>query len=503
MTASQIVSRARSLADFPNAQFISYQDQLKSVRDAYRDVYEFLIQNDDDYFLNETTTTLSTGNLSPTQVNGNEWWVPLPNDFKSIRYLDYQAQGLWSPIYKFAMNQRGQRPSDVMYRIRDNNLWIIGGLYIGAGTNIRIGYYPVEATITLPDADLIFGTSWGNINIANVTYPTYAPAASGYRTLFYVYNGVTVYEESQDNQTVSAPFLAGATLAATATFMNYYKGELYWISSGNIMNANATLTSGQSAATFTVATITVSGSITSVGVFNNVLYFTDTANIKTASIGTGAVLGTLAAVSGATYPCFTSQWSDTFYIVGGAVKGVTTATLALGYSVSQLQTDGTNLFALDSSYNLHRISSSTLTNATFGVGTLTDSIIRTDVLSVGPWAQANQRQITSTVPWVEGFLPVFTREKQELLVISDQVDYSFSYPNDFMTQVMEYQCAVDFKVKQDPDSSTFIQSGLLKRLGKREPPCSGLWLTLYQGIKRDDYQPQRIGNRYDRPWGVW
>ena len=125
------------------------------------------------------------------------------------------------------------------------------------------------------------------------------------------------------------------------------------------------------------------------------------------------------------------------------------------------------------------------------------------MLTVGPWGSANQRQIGSTPPWSEGWLPVFAKEGQEFFAMSDQVDYSFSYPNDFMTQVLEYQCAVDFKVKQDPDSSTFMQSGILRRLGRREPPCTGLWLTLYQGIKRDDYQPQRIGHRYPQPWGVW
>ena len=500
MTASQIIARARSLADFPNAQFISYQDQLKSVKDSFKDVYEFLIQNDDDYFLNEIVGSLTSAMLSPSQVNGNEWWYPLPADFKSIRYVDYQAQGLWSPVYKFPLNSRGSSPSDLMYRIRDNNLWIVGGLYVGTGTQIRIGYYPVIPTVTLPDADQVFGTSWGNTNISNINSFDFAPSAQTYYTMFYIYNGTSIYAESQTNNTVSVPY-GNSIGTATASFLNYYKGSLYFISGGNIWSAVATLSAGQTSGTFTAASITTSGSITSIGVFNNLIYFTDASNIKTATLGGGGV-ATLLAVTSATYPNYLSQWNDTFYIKGGAVLGITTATLPLSYTVTQLQSDSKNLYALDSTYNLHKLAPTTLTNATFGVG-FSDNIIRTDVLTVGPWGSANQRQIGSTPPWSEGWLPVFAKEGQEFFAMSDQVDYSFSYPNDFMTQVLEYQCAVDFKVKQDPDSSTFMQSGILRRLGRREPPCTGLWLTLYQGIKRDDYQPQRIGHRYPQPWGVW
>src|SRR5208337_4621591 len=139
MTATDVRDRARSLADLPNALIISSDDEINSLNESWHDVYEFLEQNDDDYYLTETTITLTSAMISPTNMAAGEWWVPLPADFKSLRYLDYNTNGQWLSIYKAPLSSRNIGPSTVMYRIRGSYLWIMGGYVLGSGSVLRLG----------------------------------------------------------------------------------------------------------------------------------------------------------------------------------------------------------------------------------------------------------------------------------------------------------------------------------------------------------------------------
>ena len=485
MTGTDVIARARSLADLPNAQFVSYQDQLQSLNESYKDIYEWLLQNNDDYYVTEVLITLTASNLSPTDIGSHEYLATLPSDFKSIRYLDVSQNNRWVEVQKFPVSSRNIDPSSPMYRIRGNYLFVMGGMSGGVGATYRLGYYPVNAQITLPGQDYVYGTSYSPGSFPNITYPAWAPP---FKTVAYVYGGTRIYAESQDNGTVASPVALSATLPASASFLNYYKGYLYWIESGDLVRAAATLTSG----TLTTATLTSIGSVTSCSVFGDAIYFTDNNNVKSCTL-VGGSIATIAVATAATYP--TKLGTDTFYVKANGVYGVAAGQLAAsGYTA--VTSDGTYLYALDTAKSLHRWATDT---ATFAVAT--DSIVREDVTAIGTCMTAPQRQISTVVPWFERRMPIITGEHQEMLSISAEVDYSFSYPNNIVPEIMAHRCAIDWKIKQNADPT-----GLMQRLGNRDQtqgPITGLWLRLYQSLQRDEYSPDRINNRYQQPWGIW
>jgi hypothetical protein len=136
MLASEIVKRARSLADVPNSQFISYSDELESMWESYKDIYSKITDTSDDYFISQSILDTSTA----VQLGINEWEIDMPSDMYKIRFVDFMDNGRWQNMDKFNTQSRNKSYSRPMYRFRGNKLWVIGSSYTGLPASIRVDY---------------------------------------------------------------------------------------------------------------------------------------------------------------------------------------------------------------------------------------------------------------------------------------------------------------------------------------------------------------------------
>lgn len=451
-TASQIISRARSIADLPNSKFIESDDESDSLNESWRDIYSKLIDADDDYYLTEAS--LTTG----TAVTGTdcEYLITLPTDFLKIRYLDYQIAGnAWQPVQKFPLSMKDYNPGAPYYRIKNGTLWIIWSGLIGTGT-LKLGYYPVPEFATTPNRDLAYGTSYTGATFPLVTSPVYAlPLNNG----VYVYNTNVIKAESVDSGTVSSP-TSLLTTAGTRTNLVYYKGYLYWLEGGDVYRALASLTG-----TLTPAAVVTAGVVSSFAVFADHIYYCDASNISRSNLD-GSSASVLLASTGS-WICYCG--GQTYYLSGTDVKRIGSAAVVQA-NVAACVTDGTYLYALSTAGVLNRL---TLSGA-YAV-TATDQL-RSDVATIGPVHG--------------GRIPVITSETQEFLAIDTVVDYTFDYPSNIVPEIMAYQCAVDFRAKQKGDT-TELKARLVD-----------LWMRFGRMAKRDDYKPGRVQNVMDNG-GSW
>ena len=479
MTAIDVKDRARSLADLPNSQLITSDDEVNSINETYHDVYDWLLQNDDDYYVTETTITLTASMQSATNLTANEFVVPLPTDFYRLRYLDYRSNNQWQEVNKLPLSARNISPASPMYRIRGAYLWLIGGMNIGSSYVIRMGYYPTPAPITLPIPTLPFGTSYGIATLQSISKPFFTNTN---QTMVYVLSSTSIVSESIASNTVATP----ATLYAasvTISQMQYYKGYVYIQLSSNVYRA----ASGLSSAIATFAAVTATGDVTDFAIYKDLIYYTTTAAIFTCTLA-GASAASLGAATTPTRPAVLG--SSVYYVDGSNnLKLLGTAT-AIATAVSGISTEGLYLYIQDTSNNLMR---ATVTSTTLGAL----ATLSTDCYTF------NTPEVSITTPASaldQVYLPVITRETPQLLALGSSPPFIFSYPNNLFTEVMAYQMAVDFKSKAMQDPSL-----LAGRLGSRDVVngCTGLWLRFYQSIKRDDHQPGRINNRYQQPWGIW
>ena len=156
--------------------------------------------------------------------------------------------------------------------------------------------------------------------------------------------------------------------------------------------------------------------------------------------------------------------------------------------------DGTYLYGLDASGVLWQ---GTLTLSSTGVPSVSWTELHSDVAILG--------NVYSTASYVEDYnegdnwVSVVLAEENSLVAISANADYSFDYPSNLLAEVMAYQCAVDFKRKQSPEQSAFLQNELKARLSEKQDE----FLTY---LKRDENMPERIRNAYadmSNIFGMW
>jgi len=159
MKASDINKRARSLADMPNADFITYEDELGSLNESWKDIYSKLTEQDEDYFIKEH------------EFEGTDY--TLPSDMFKLRTVDIFMGDKWTIVNKVSLSSRnGLR---LGYRISGKELIIVGNVN---NNKIRITYYPPPEWMTLPDVSITYNTnlptvndlysSWGVIDSSNI-----------------------------------------------------------------------------------------------------------------------------------------------------------------------------------------------------------------------------------------------------------------------------------------------------------------------------------------------
>ena len=485
MTANDIILRARSVSDLPASQFVSHLDELNSLNEAWKDVYSALVENDDDYYVTETTITLSA--IYAVAGTANEYLYPLPADFLKIRYLDFRGDANnYMPVKKFSLAQKDDQPGDPYYRIKGTNLWIIGGSVPSAGMTLRMGYYAAVATITCPQNDLLYGTSYTGAQYSTISSPAYAPLG---QTFIYANSSTfVIYAESLTNSTVATP-TALFTESAAVTNIYYYQGQLYYIRGTDIWYKPTQL-----AAAFTAPTQV--GAITGVVcfcIYGGIIYYANATQIRHCTFAGGS--DTLVSATAGITSIAVAQ-GVVFAGNGATVVSIAPATTMYAAGIAAVSSDGTNLYILDSAANVRQV---TFTAATAAI--LLDQTVDTMVTSMGiPVVDPGQTPQTTIVPTIHSVaLPTSSGLWSQLIGSDGSVNFNFSYPNNLVPEIMAWRSAIDYRTKQGADISAY-----LLRLGHPTidgEPSLGLWARFEQMIKRDEYTVSRIRNHYqDRSW---
>lgn len=125
-TASEIIERAKNLADCGNTDFLSEKEATQYINDAYNYVYQKLIDRGDSFFVKKM------------EVNTGVY--PLPSDF-------YQLRSIKDPYSGFVLTRKSGNASfnETGYEIVNNKL-IIGGTSLH---NLEATYYPNPTYVTL------------------------------------------------------------------------------------------------------------------------------------------------------------------------------------------------------------------------------------------------------------------------------------------------------------------------------------------------------------------
>lgn len=138
-SAYDIIKKATQLSDLENSDFISWNENMTLLNDAYIKVYGDMINQNDLYWL-------KTLYLTPDYSASEDALVyTLPYDFYQLQSLTVYPN--MQPILRRAKNEtvKAQR-----YEIINNKLYVYG---VGVTTKFCMKYYPVPMTLTYPAKD--------------------------------------------------------------------------------------------------------------------------------------------------------------------------------------------------------------------------------------------------------------------------------------------------------------------------------------------------------------
>ncbi len=146
MTVAEIIAAARHYAQIANSNFFSATDELRAFNRAYRDVYERIMESDDEFFVTEVSGLIS----ALTSVRDRVYDLTLAADFYRLRNLIFISGNSESQLRRKDPNDINQAEG---YRFQNGLLRI----YLGAGyDSFRYEYYPVPHEYTLTTEDVIY-----------------------------------------------------------------------------------------------------------------------------------------------------------------------------------------------------------------------------------------------------------------------------------------------------------------------------------------------------------
>lgn len=465
MRASEIRDRSRSLADLKNSQAITYQDEVRSLNESYKEIYNELCRTDYDYNLIDVIITDWDQYVDPN--NSKAYIIPLPADFYQLRFVDYMNNGNWQPMSLMKVNQRDLSSSEPLYRLRNSSLWMIIGPNTNRPDQIRVSYYPAPEVITLPDEVISYNLGLEPYKAYTTTNNWYIPPLTDASLNTYSPD-VMLY--NYDNQLVAESLLNNTQLVLlnqNVTQMEYYRGFIYYLYGGNIYSAPFDPASSTGIASTQI--VFLGASITSVvrfNISNNKLYATD---------DTTSVVANLDGTD-SSYFMGTVQYAASIYTVGAyqvyldatgqlILRGGSIVDPGLpldGDTYINLASDGQKIFALSSTFNLYNI---TIKDEELGEKLLID----TDIAYLGGFSG--------------GRLSIVRLNAIGNEAISSDVDFDLSYPSNTLYEIMAYQMAIDYKRKYDANNDD-----LTKR-------CNELKSAFLNSmIKQDQYKVERIQN---------
>ena len=139
--ASDVIKKAKQLADLENSDFISWNESITLLNDAYQNIYQKSINKGNNDFVRVIQTS--------------EKCINLPRDFYQLKALNLKQDRFNTPIMRRPQNGSFD---DLSYDIYNNTLLING---YSSGT-IILEYYPTPVTLTLPNKDEVIDLPIGS-----------------------------------------------------------------------------------------------------------------------------------------------------------------------------------------------------------------------------------------------------------------------------------------------------------------------------------------------------
>lgn len=139
--ASDVIKKAKQLADLENSDFISWNESLTLLNDAYQNIYQKSINKGNNDFVKVITTS--------------EKAISLPEDFYQLKALTLKQDRFTTPIMRRPQNGSF---NDLSYDIYNNTIQINGY----SSGNIILEYYPNPTTLTLPGEDVVIDLPIGS-----------------------------------------------------------------------------------------------------------------------------------------------------------------------------------------------------------------------------------------------------------------------------------------------------------------------------------------------------
>lgn len=139
--ASDVIKKAKQLADLENSDFISWNESITLLNDAYQNVYQKSINKGNNDFVRVIQTC--------------EKCINLPRDFYQLKALTLKQDRFNTPIMRRPQNGSFD---DLSYDIYNNTLLVNG---FSSGT-IILEYYPTPLTLTLPNKDEVIDLPIGS-----------------------------------------------------------------------------------------------------------------------------------------------------------------------------------------------------------------------------------------------------------------------------------------------------------------------------------------------------
>lgn len=150
MLVSKIIEKARFYAQVTASDpFFPDADALDTVNRAYRDIYERIMQADDEFFVTEITLDPSTF----TTVRERVYDITLPADFYRLRNLVARSGTSENQLRRKDPNDINQAEG---YRFHNDLLRI----FTGTGyDSYRLEYYPAPHEYTATTEDIVYPPS--------------------------------------------------------------------------------------------------------------------------------------------------------------------------------------------------------------------------------------------------------------------------------------------------------------------------------------------------------
>lgn len=440
-TASKLIEYARSLSDLQNSRFITYEDEVTFLNEAYRDIYNLYTESSGDYYTKDLVFELTGANLDPTSLGGGEYLYPLPTDFYKIRLLSFNNGDRWQPCMRFSTSERDTTPTLPKYRLKNNNLWLL--VPNGMSLKFKMTYYIPPQTVTLPNYNVSFLENTPVYQLSNIAPGFFVEEKN---LLIYV-EDTAIKVDDKDSGDIRTLY---NSVTAITNLVTYYGGYIYWISAvdGQVYRAPTDFIS-------TLVPVALPGAlgVTSLNIQNGNLYYSTLTDTYQAELD-GTSAGVVLASDSVDYQLL---GNTPLYISAGTIWHGTTDTTVPANRVFQY---GGRVYYTN---NTNRILELNMVDYSSGV------VIQTNSLFEG-FVNEN------------GYLPI--RTDKGIIATSLVPDTVFDYPTNEVNEIIAYVCAISFSRKQNDQAK---QAALTPRL-------DGLMTRFANVNKRDEYQFFRINN---------